>query len=52
MIIYGSTGDVNSHEHFVLKGIVKSAYTDPESREHILQLPDERRLDWAKKQSN
>lgn len=31
-------GDVNSHEHFVVKGIVKSAYTDPEGREHILQL--------------
>lgn len=31
-------GDSGSHEHFVVKGIVKSAYTDHHGREHILQF--------------
>ncbi|WP_316740866.1 Crp/Fnr family transcriptional regulator [Pedobacter antarcticus] len=31
-------GDIGSHEHFVLKGIVKSSYTDLSGKEHILQL--------------
>lgn len=31
-------GDVGSCEHFVVQGIVKSAYTDHMGREHILQF--------------
>lgn len=31
-------GDVASQEHFVVKGIVKSSYTDHEGKEYILQL--------------
>lgn len=31
-------GDLATHEHFVLKGIVKTAYIDQQGREHILQF--------------
>lgn len=31
-------GDTASQEHFVVKGIVKSSYTDNEGKEYILQL--------------
>ena len=31
-------GEINNHEHFVLKGLVKTSYTDQDGKEHILQL--------------
>lgn len=31
-------GDALTHEHFVLKGLVKSSYTDHQGKEHILQF--------------
>ncbi|MBB6273890.1 CRP-like cAMP-binding protein [Pedobacter cryoconitis] len=34
-------GDLKAYEHFILKGIVKSSYTDNEGKEHIMQLAAE-----------
>lgn len=34
-------GDLKTYEHFIVKGIAKSSYTDLDGKEHILQFPME-----------